>query len=138
MNIYILPNLKKDKSELYVREAAKILEQNGAELSMSEKYKTDFSDITFIEFSDEDRLVSKCDIILAVGGDGTILKASLSASKYDKPILGLNCGRLGFMCTLEHNEIDLLNNLCNGDFAVQKRIMLDGEINRQDGRKKVF
>ncbi len=138
MNIYILPNLKKDNSELYVREAVKILEQNGAELSMSEKYKTDFSDITFIEFSDEDKLVSKCDVILAVGGDGTILKASLSASKYGKPILGLNCGRLGFMCTLEHNELELLNNFCNGDYVVQKRIMLDGEITKQDNSKKTF
>ncbi len=138
MNIYILPNLQKDNSGFYVREAVKILKENNAELSMSEKYLTDFSDLNIIEFSDEEKLVSNCDIILAVGGDGTILKASLAASKYDKPILGLNCGRLGFMCTLEHNELDLLNNLCKNNFDVQKRIMLDGEVIKQDGSKKSF
>ena len=105
---------------------------------MSKKYQTDFSDLYFIEFSNEDELVSKCDIILAVGGDGTILKASSSASKYKKPILGLNCGRLGFMCTLEHNELNLLNNLCNGDYVIQKRIMLDGEITKQNDERKTF
>lgn len=138
LNIYILPNLQKDNSECYVKKAVEILENNGAELSMSEKYKKVFSDIKSIEFSDEDKLVSKCDTVLAVGGDGTILKASMPASKYDKPILGLNCGRLGFMCTLEHNELDLLNNLFKGDFDVQKRIMLDGEIIKQDGSVKAF
>lgn len=138
MNIYILPNLQKDNSGFYVREALNILKENNAELSMSEKYLTDFSDLNIIEFSDEEKLVSNCDIILAVGGDGTILKASLAASKYDKPILGLNCGRLGFMCTLEHNELDLLNNLCKNNFDVQKRIMLDGEVIKQDGSKKTF
>lgn len=138
MNIYILPNLKKANSELYARNAISILTENKAELSMSRKYKTVFSDLDFIEFSNEDELVSKCDIILAVGGDGTILKASSVASKYKKPILGLNCGRLGFMCTLEHNELDLLNNLCSGDYAIQKRIMLNGEIKKQNGENKTF
>ena len=138
MNIYILPNLKKENSELYVRNAVSILRKNNAELSMPKKYQADFSDLDFIEFSNEDELVSKCDIILAVGGDGTILKASAAASKYDKPILGLNCGRLGFMCTLEHNELELLNNLCNGDYEFQRRIMLDGEIFKPNGENKTF
>ena len=138
MNIYILPNLKKDNSEIYIRKAADILRKNKAELSMSNKYQSDFSDINFIEFSREDKLVSQCDVILAVGGDGTILKASSVASKYEKPILGLNCGRLGFMCTLEHNELELLENLCTGDYVIQKRIMLDGAVTKQDGRKKTF
>ena len=138
MNIYILPNFKKDNSELYVRNAVSILRKNNAELSMPKKYQADFSDLDFIEFSNEDELVSKCDIILAVGGDGTILKASAAASKYDKPILGLNCGRLGFMCTLEHNELELLDNLCNGDYEFQRRIMLDGEIFKPNGENKTF
>lgn len=138
LNIYILPNLKKDNSEKYVRKAAGILKCNSTELSMSEKYSSDFSDVDFITFSKEDELASKCDIILAVGGDGTILKASAIACKYNKPILGLNCGRLGFMCTLEHNELNLLNNLCNGDYVIQKRIMLDGKIIKTDGGIKTF
>ena len=87
MNIYILPNLQKDNSELYVRKAVSILNENNAELSMSEKYKADFSELDVVSFSNEDKLVSQCDIILAVGGDGTILKASSVASKYEKPIL---------------------------------------------------
>lgn len=138
MNIYILPNLKKDNSERYVREAVSILKSNNAELLMSKKYHADFSDMGFINFSEEEELASKCDIILAVGGDGTILKTALIASKYQKPILGLNCGRLGFMCTLEHNELELLNRLCSGDYAIQKRIMLDGKITKRDGITKTF
>lgn len=138
MNIYIFPNLQKDNSELYIRKAVDILRKNNAELFMLKKYQTDFSDLDFITFLDEDKLVSQCDVILAVGGDGTILKASSVASMYEKPILGLNCGRLGFMCTLEHNELELLENLCKGDYVINKRIMLDGEITKKDGSKKIF
>lgn len=138
MNIYIFPNLKKGNSEKYVREAISVLKNNNAELSMENKYFSDFSDLNFVCFADEEELVLNCDIILAVGGDGTILKASAIACKYNKPILGLNCGRLGFMCTLEHDDIELLNNLCSGDFAIQKRIMLDGVITKIDSSKKTF
>lgn len=138
MNIYILPNLKKDNSERYVREAAVILKENKAELSMSKKYQQVFPDLDFIKFDDESKIVSECDVMLAVGGDGTILKTSSIACQYNKPILGLNCGRLGFMCTLEHNELELLNNLCNREYVIQKRIMLDGEILKKDGNRKTF
>lgn len=138
MNIFIFPNLKKDNCEKYVREAVDILIKNGAELSMEFKYKSVFSDLNFITFSKIDELASKCDIILAVGGDGTILKSSAAACKYDKPILGLNCGRLGFMCTLEHSDIELLNNICNSDFEIQNRIMLDGVVTKSNGEQKMF
>ncbi len=138
MNIFIFPNLKKDNCEKYVREAVNILIKNGAELSMECKYKSVFSDLNFITFSKIDELASKCDIILAVGGDGTILKSSAAACKYYKPILGLNCGRLGFMCTLEHSDIELLNNICNSDFEIQNRIMLDGVVTKSNGEQKMF
>lgn len=138
MNIFIFPNLKKDNCEKYVREAIDILKKNEAELSMECKYKSVFSDLNFITFSKIDELASKCDIILAVGGDGTILKSSAVACKYDKPILGLNCGRLGFMCTLEHSDIELLNNICNSDFEIQNRIMLDGVVTKSNGEQKMY
>ncbi len=138
LNIFISPNLNKDNSERYTREAIKLLKNHNAELSVSDKYKAVFSELDFIRFSDEEDLISQCDIILAVGGDGTILKTAYKASKYEKPILGLNCGRLGFMCMLEHDELELLNNLFIGDYEIQKRIMLDGEIIKKNGKTKAF
>lgn len=49
---------------------------------------------------------SDCDLILSLGGDGTLLKAAQHAIVHDKPLAGINCGRLGYLCLLKQEEID--------------------------------
>lgn len=95
----------------------------GAEVSMSDELQESFSNLKVI-FLCEDTAVSLCDIIIAIGGDGTIIHASHFAAKYDKPILGINAGRLGFLAGLEKQELHLLKNLFNGNYTVDKRMML--------------
>ena len=95
----------------------------GAEVSMSDELQESFSNLK-VFFLCEDTAVSLCDIIIAIGGDGTIIHASHFASKYDKPILGINAGRLGFLAGLEKQELHLLKNLFNGNYTVDKRMML--------------
>ncbi len=48
---------------------------------------------------------SDCDLILSLGGDGTLLKAAQHAIANDKPLAGINCGRLGYLCLLKQEEI---------------------------------
>ena len=48
---------------------------------------------------------SDCDLILSLGGDGTLLKAAQHAIENDKPLAGINCGRLGYLCLLKQEEI---------------------------------
>mgnify|MGYP006399211209 CR=1 FL=1 len=64
-------------------------------------------------------------LMIAIGGDGTILKASKYASVNNKPLLGINTGRLGFMASMEADELDSLSKLKTGDYTVADRIMLD-------------
>ena len=95
----------------------------GAHISMSDELKEVFGDFN-VTFLSEDTAVSLCDIIIAIGGDGTIIHASHFAAKYDKPILGINAGRLGFLAGLEKQELHLLRNLFDGKYTVDKRMML--------------
>lgn len=95
----------------------------GAQISMSDELKEVFGDFN-VTFLSEDTAVSLCDIIIAIGGDGTIIHASHFAAKYDKPILGINAGRLGFLAGLEKQELHLLKNLFNGKYTVDRRMML--------------
>lgn len=76
------------------------------------------------EFLPIDKAVSKCDILIAVGGDGTIIHSSHYAAEYDKPILGINAGRLGFLAGVEKEELNLLKKLIDGDYLIDKRMML--------------
>ncbi len=95
----------------------------GAQISMSDELNEVFGDFN-VTFLSEDTAVSLCDIIIAIGGDGTIIHASHFAAKYNKPILGINAGRLGFLAGLEKQELHLLKNLFNGKYTVDKRMML--------------
>ncbi len=81
----------------------------------------DFEDAVFLPI---DEAVSSCDVIVAVGGDGTIIHSAHIAAVYDKPILGINAGRLGFLAGIEKEELDLLKKLIDGSYLIDSRMML--------------
>lgn len=72
-----------------------------------------------------DNFKKDVDIALAIGGDGTFLKAARFYSKSNTPILGLNVGRLGFLAQAGKNEIDsVIEKLKEEDYTIENRLML--------------
>ena len=71
---------------------------------------------------------SGCDVVITVGGDGTILHHGKAAARLNKPLLGINTGRLGFMTSLEIGELDNLSRLSSEDYNISSRMLLDVEI----------
>ena len=62
--------------------------------------------------------VTDADMIVSLGGDGTLLKAAQLAIKHDKVLTGINCGRLGYLCLLKREEIsDFDDRVRNGVIA---------------------
>ena len=59
----------------------------------------------FIEFIDEDKVHNFSDLIITLGGDGTLIGASRQSTKHSPPIFGVNMGRLGFITEFSKNEI---------------------------------
>lgn len=73
----------------------------------------------------DDEAVSKSDVILSVGGDGTLLRAAKLALAFQKPILGINTGRLGFLANVSQDNIeDALLYTSKGKFEIDKRALL--------------
>ncbi|MDR0532074.1 MAG: NAD(+)/NADH kinase [Oscillospiraceae bacterium] len=68
---------------------------------------------------------ARCDAIVAIGGDGTILRAARLALPCQKPVLGVNAGRLGFLAGLERHEISALGRLATGDYLLERRMLLE-------------
>ena len=65
------------------------------------------------------------DIVLVLGGDGTILSIASECAKRHIKILGINYGHLGFLTEYEHEKLDdALNLLCSSKFTTEKRAML--------------
>lgn len=81
-----------------------------------------------IRFLREPDIYNACDFIMVVGGDGTILRIAGQASLYRKPVLGVNCGTVGFMSELEPDELELVKNVKEGRFTLDDRSMLDIQV----------
>ncbi len=71
-----------------------------------------------------EHLLADCDMVLAVGGDGTILHCAAYAALADKPVLGVNAGSLGFLTQMEGKDLSHLSRLSRGDYTIQRRMML--------------
>jgi len=80
-----------------------------------------------------DVIYATADIIVVLGGDGTILEAARRASNRGTPILGINMGRLGYMAELEPDELKLLSEVLAGNYAIEERSML--AVERVSGQK---
>lgn len=73
------------------------------------------------------------DFIISLGGDGTILRHIHRHPLLDAPLLGINLGSLGFMADIQvQNIYPSLQNLLDGKFQIQNRIMMEGETNKQE------
>jgi NAD+ kinase len=78
--------------------------------------------------------VESSDLIITIGGDGTILRAAQAVMPKPIPIVGINLGRLGFMTELSVDEaIDQLPYLLNGEGKIDERSVLDTEISNPSG-----
>ncbi len=133
MKIVLFPNFRKKDALPTALECCDILNSLGIETAAADCYEKEFAGKKFVRFGKIDDIVRECDIIIAIGGDGTILKASVYASQFGKPLLGINTGRLGFMATVERDELDSLSKLKTGDYSVEDRMMIDVSLMR-DGR----
>lgn len=138
MKAYIFPNFDKKNSKKYTKDTCKILRKNGIEMSIDSEYKNVIDLGETVCYGDEDELIQNSDLVVAIGGDGTIIRCAGLAAVYNKPVLGINCGRLGFMAALEHSELELLSKLTTGGYSTSRRMMLKTEVYKNKKLKGTF
>ena len=79
-------------------------------------------------------LSKQADLMIAIGGDGTMLYAGALARDNDVPLLGINRGRLGFLADVTPDEmLSSVNHILNGEYCVESRLLLDARLHRADG-----
>ncbi len=118
MTIYISPNPGKTSANEIALRAAQILMNHGAAVLMCEQPRTSCSTAGVVYLPLEECL-EQADVILTIGGDGTILHEANLSLRYAKPILGINLGRCGFLATCEVSEMEAKPPLLHG--RVQRR-----------------
>ena len=114
MKIYICSNNYTDVQQKQADECFRILTAQGHECSLSEG-----GDRTPFEAED-------CDLIISLGGDGALLKAAGTAIAADRPLLGINSGRLGYLCAMSYEDLEDFSELYEG-CGISERSLLSFE-----------
>lgn len=129
MKIAIIINSSKQNALPIARDSVKVLRNFGAQILLTEEFKYLYENAVV---TDENDLYSKADILVVIGGDGTIIHSAKKAAEYSKPVLGLNAGRVGYLAGLEGNELDKLKNLITGDYKIKNRMLLSVKVGENE------
>ncbi|WP_069998188.1 NAD(+)/NADH kinase [Cellulosilyticum sp. I15G10I2] len=136
-HIGIMPNLLKDNHLEITKIVAKWLVQEGFEVYGARHIAEQVQDIP--NALNEEEIYKLCDIVIAIGGDGTILSVAEKAYSFNVPIVGVNLGRLGFLADIEPSDIaSSLKKLLDKDYEIEERMMLEAKIIAPNGHEYVF
>lgn len=122
MNIYIFGNAEKAQAPVIAERLIKLLESYGIRPALSDSLAAKIYGGGGSDLSDA---VTGTDIILCLGGDGTILHAARAQAPHDVPILGINLGTVGFLAGLEPEQLESgIDRLLRGEYITEKRLVL--------------
>ncbi len=76
---------------------------------------------------------SDLDLIIVLGGDGTIIRAARRYSRLGIPLLGVNMGTIGFLCNIKANQLEEnIDRIINSDYLIEERMLLKVSLFRND------
>ena len=131
--VILCPNPYRDKGLSAAKAAESILKSVGLSTVYCLPFKPEGGDAQFgVPCRPLQQELRRSDLVVAFGGDGTILHLARAASMRGLPVLGVNLGSLGFMSDLEVGELELLKNLATGRYRTEKRMMLDVSVVRDN------
>jgi len=125
--IGIIANTRKRRSAEIVQRIVTTADRFGMKVSIvggdTAEFGVDAPSIDVAELSD------RCDVVIACGGDGTILNAARLVAKNPKPILGVNLGALGFLAELSPDDVELgVEEIATDQYTVDRRMTLEAEV----------
>ena len=132
--VILCPNPYRDSELMVAKRAKELLEAIGFETVVCLPFSREgYDDQLGVPIRQLQQEIKRADMLIAFGGDGTILHLARTVALHSVPVLGINLGSLGFMSELEPNELERLIDLKDWSFAVEARMMLDVTVLR-DGK----
>ena len=135
-------NFRKSRFYEIVNSICPVIKSAGHSYFISSDYLTDQNshkvdvDIKALKFTD---MVEKSDIVLSIGGDGTLLSTVRRMGENIKPILGIHIGGLGFLAESTRQTMEeAMTNISNKNYTIEKRMMLSLSISKLNGKKSEY
>ena len=130
--VVLLPTIRKETDKDYTLRAVERFYMHGAEVRFDEAFAGERFAANALLCKREE-LFADIDLIVVLGGDGSILRAAEYALMCDVPLLGINYGRVGYMAELEKHEIPLIDRIYSGDYTIQNRMTMQAEKKTPEG-----
>lgn len=135
--VALVTNFNMNEKAKCAMDVARILVEEGCEIVTSsynrERIEKICNDVP-VSYVQSEKLYRSCELVVILGGDGTILESARRASPLEIPVIGINLGRVGYMAEIEIGEIESLRRIVSGDYEIEERSMLSVEIITGDGR----
>ncbi len=135
MKVAVYSQYYPEKSLKSFEDLIKVLLDNNVQVHVEDTFYNASKDLvdmnsTVQKFSTLDE---SYDLLISVGGDGTILRAITFVRDFSIPIVGINTGRLGFLATIQTDEIKVaIEHILNGKYKISERTLLSVETNSEN------
>ncbi|MBA4250337.1 MAG: NAD(+) kinase [Chlorobiaceae bacterium] len=140
MIIGINGNIQKENIGKVIKEIISALSENSLNYLLASDLKNvlDYdSNQSTEKFLSLKNLSERSDIIISVGGDGTILATAFEAQAFDKPVVGVNFGKLGFLAETDISQVkELIKDIKNKNYSIEERMLLKGIC--KEGSETIF
>jgi len=128
MKIAIYSQYYPEKSFDAFHHLLQILSQEKAEVFIEKEFLNQFKTLENETVKPFTALDKSFNLLISIGGDGTILRAITYLKDLDIPIVGINTGRLGFLSTIQTNDIEAaIKNILNKNYKISERSLLSIE-----------
>lgn len=140
MNLGIIANPEKYSIRESVDRITSWIRKKSHHLLIAEKLNKYCDDQEVVSIlSSEENVARSSDILISVGGDGTMLWTSRLARRYQKPIVGINCGRLGFLASHSLSDIEsILHLVTEGTPKRDRRYFLEARSRSTDTESPLY
>ncbi len=122
--IGIFVNYERDTDLTWAKYTVTELSKRGVSVLFDEQYTNQLKDLN-VTFLPHTEMVKSAELIVALGGDGTILKIIGDAAQAGTPVIGINLGHLGFLTQAEKDDTGFFDKIINDEFEVKNLMMLE-------------
>src|SRR5690606_24558934 len=132
----LIGHLNSERAIYSIKRLIRFLQQRGICFVLEEETAALITDVHLVEGAlhivNIDALGQTCDLVIVVGGDGSLLRSGRALAKYNVPLLGVNRGRLGFLTDITPEAIKArVEEVLNRQYVVDNRYLLDMTVMRQ-------
>ncbi len=132
--VLLMPHMRRPEAVEATRQAVAGLSAVGITARILASDAPVVADLHGLEVVNDDEGAADCELIIVLGGDGTILRGAEYARRDDVPLLGLNLGHMGFLAESERDDLpSVIDAVVNRAYTVENRMTCEVEVKRPDG-----